>query len=89
MGIVHVASGDERSVAEFAHGLEGLGVSTLLHQPSGRLGTHKDHDGEGDGGDEGRTELETPRDGTRVLDDGIGGVTCMLVVSMILGDFRE
>lgn len=44
----------------------------MLHEPTRGLGTKKDTTAEDEGGDEGRTELETPRDITSVFDNDVG-----------------
>lgn len=73
--IVHVPGGNHGRVAKTAHGCVGLGVAALLHQPTGRLGTHEDHDGERDGGDEGGSELQAPGNVADVFDGGVGAET--------------
>jgi hypothetical protein len=44
-------------VSEPAHRLVSSRVSSLLHEPSGRLGAEEDEDGERKGGDESGSEL--------------------------------
>lgn len=71
--VVVVAGADDGVGTELAHGLESLGVPPLLHEPTRRLGAEVDTDGKEEGGDEGRSELETPSDLADVLDDDVGG----------------
>jgi hypothetical protein len=47
----------------------------MLHQPSRRLRTEVDADGEEEGGDKGRTEFESPSDFADILDDDVGAET--------------
>jgi hypothetical protein len=44
----------------------------VLHEPTRGLGAEEDTDEEDERWDEGRTKLETPGNGTNVLDDNIG-----------------
>jgi hypothetical protein len=62
-------------VSESAHGLVSSRVSSLLHEPSGRLGAEEDQDGERESGDESGSELQSPCDSADVFDSGIGAET--------------
>lgn len=44
----------------------------MLHEPTRGLGAKEDPNEEDEGWDEGRTELETPSDGTNVFDNDVG-----------------
>lgn len=67
VGVVQVTSRLDLVVADLAHRCPGICEAPLFHVPTRRLGTHVDEDGEGDRGDEGGAELETPGDSARVL----------------------
>jgi hypothetical protein len=73
--VVEVTGGDDGMSAEARHGAEALGVLVVLHEPTGRLRAEEDADGEDEGGNEGRAQLQAPRHGTGVLDDDVGGET--------------
>lgn len=44
----------------------------MFHEPTRRLRTKEDANAEDEGGDEGRTELQTPGDATSVFDNDVG-----------------
>lgn len=50
-------------------------MSSVFHEPTGRLWAEKDTEAEKEGWDEGRSELETPSDVTSVFDNDVGGET--------------
>lgn len=75
VGVVHVPSGHDLGVSESAHRLVSSRISSLLHEPSGRLGAEEDEDGEREGGDESGSELQSPCDSADVFDSGIGAET--------------
>lgn len=58
--------------AQDFHRFESLGDLAVLHEPAGGLGAEEDANHEDEGGDEGRTELETPGNGTDILDNHVG-----------------
>lgn len=59
-------------MSNLLHGVESLGVSAFLHEPSRRLWAEEDQDSEGNGGDEGGSKLESPCDRPNIFDNGIG-----------------
>ena len=59
-GVVVVPGADDGVGAEAAHGLEGVGLPAILHEPTGGFGAEVDANGEDQGRDEGRAELQTP-----------------------------
>ena len=73
--VVQIARGLEGRVAQAAEGAESIGVAALFDVPSGRFGAEVDTDQEWDGGNHGRTELETPSDRDNVVDSQIGAET--------------
>ncbi|KAI6750394.1 hypothetical protein HG530_014675 [Fusarium avenaceum] len=75
VGVVEVASTNDGMSSELRHRNESLGESSMLHQPSRRLGTEVDAGGEEEGGDKGRTEFESPGDVADILDDDVGAET--------------
>lgn len=73
--VVVVPRSNDGVRAQLAHRLVALGQLAMLHEPTGGLGAEVDTDGEDEGGDEGRAELEAPGDFSRVLDDDVRGET--------------
>jgi hypothetical protein len=75
VGVVEITSTYDGMGSELGHGNETFGESAMLHQPSRRLRTEVDADGEEEGGDKGRTEFESPSDFADILDDDVGAET--------------
>lgn len=73
--VVVISGGDDGRSSQAIHGLEAFGDLAVLHEPTRRLGTEPDTATEDEGGNEGRTELQTPSDGASVFDDDIGTKT--------------
>lgn len=73
--VVEVSSGDDGVRSKLEEGLESFIVFTVFHQPSWRFGAKVDSDQKDESWDKGRTELKSPRDITRVLDDHVGAET--------------
>lgn len=71
--VVVVAGRNDGMVAQPTHGAEAFGNMTLFHEPTRRLGAEEDSQSQEEGGNERRTQLETPGNVTRVLDDDVGG----------------
>jgi hypothetical protein len=69
---VKVACGLQRHVAQSKERLVCALEVLLRNQPAGRLGADPDEEDEGDGGDEGGAELETPGDGAGVGNSEVG-----------------
>ena len=71
--------------SQLNHGLESLRVVPMLHEPAGGLGTEVDTQGENERRDECGTKLETPREGTSVLNGDVGDETqknaCTILIS--------
>jgi hypothetical protein len=70
--VVVVSCGDDLVRAQFIHGIESLRDLSMFHEPTRRLGTEEDADGEDEGRNECRSELEAPCDGTGILDNNVG-----------------
>lgn len=73
--VVQIAGGLEGCVAQAAEGAESVGVAAFFDVPSGGFGAEVDTDQEWDGGNHGRTELETPSNGHDIVDGQIGAET--------------
>ena len=71
--VVQVSGRLELGESQSDHRLPRLLVSVLLHEPSGRLGAEENSNCEREGGDEGGSELQSPGDGSGVLNDDVGG----------------
>ena len=69
--VVNVAGGLQRVVSEPDERGEGVLVSALLHQPTGRLGAEENEEDQGNGGDEGTADLEAPGDVACLSDDQV------------------
>lgn len=67
MRIVEIAGSLKRRVSQSQERLVGEVVPLLLHQPPRRLGAEVDAEEKWDGGDEGRAQLQPPRDFPDVL----------------------
>lgn len=74
--VVVVSRSDDWVCTDLQEGLEGLGVSPVLHQPTGRFRAKVDTDDEDKGGDEGGSELQAPGDIAGVFDDDVGAEAC-------------
>ena len=72
MGVVEISSGNHITMSDLLHGVESLGVSAFLHEPSRRLWAEENQDSEGYGGDECGSKLESPCDRSDIFDNGIG-----------------
>src|SRR3569833_66535 len=70
--VVQVASSLQLRGPQAEERSPGLGVLLLLEKPSRTLGAHEDEEHQGDGGDEGGCELETPGDVARLPHGQVG-----------------
>jgi hypothetical protein len=59
-------------ITQAVHGVESFCDLSVLHEPTGRLGTEKDAEHEDEGRNEGGAELKTPCDSSSVFYDNVG-----------------
>lgn len=70
--VVQIARRLQGRVSKPTERFEGVAVAPFLDVPAGRLGTEVDADDEGDGGDEGRAQLQPPGDIPGIVDGEVG-----------------
>jgi hypothetical protein len=70
--VVVVSGCNDRVCAQNVHGLETLGVTAVLHEPTGRFRAEEDTDCQNERWNEGRSKLKAPCDRSGVFDDHVG-----------------